>query len=106
MEVAAGAEVEGAVSGREVELGMFEALEALEMLEVRGGGVPKAKREAMQSWMWVSRTLSPGGSSVPQTGHSSSSRTCLRGRGCGAGSGGGCVVFECGIGGKGALLLL
>jgi hypothetical protein len=39
------------------------------------------KRAAMHSWICASRTWSPGGSSVPQTGHSSSSFTSLLGCG-------------------------
>jgi hypothetical protein len=65
-------------------------------LALRGGGgwmgveedgVPELKREAMHSWMCASRTCSPGGISVPQTGHSSSSLTSRRGLGCGGAEG-------------------
>lgn len=89
------------------------------MLDVRGGSAEggcvgseeedgvEEKRRVMHSWMCASRTFSPGGISVPQTGHSSSSRTSLRGRTCGAGGGGtGCGIWPGGICGKDALLPL
>jgi len=55
------------------------------LMELRG--VLEEKRDAMHSWMCASRVCSPGASSVPQTGHSSSSRTCRLGLGCGGAEG-------------------
>lgn len=81
------------------------------MLEVRGGargalvdGVEE-KRAAMHSWICASRRFSPAGSSVPQTGHSSSSLICLLGGGCGS-AGGGVVGGGGGCGSAGAGQLL
>ena len=92
--VEVGADVEAEV---EVPGGFGGAL----MLELRGGAMGalvegvEEKREAMHSWMWDSRRVSPAGSSLPQTGHSSSSLISLLARG---GIGGGDVMDgrECG----------
>ena len=68
--------------------------EAMAMLDVRrgwlvwrcvAGALPEEKRSAMHCSTWLSRIWSPGGSSVPQTGHSSSSLTFRRGLDCGGG---------------------
>jgi len=72
--------------------------------EGREEEVEAEKRSVMQDWMWASRSSVPGGSSVPQTGHSSSSRISLR---CldGAGAEGAVGIGGrecCGVGGRGA----
>lgn len=64
-------------------------------LELRAGAVGvldegvEEKRRVMHSWMCASRRLSPGESSFPHTGHSSSSLISLLCRGCGGAEGGG-----------------
>lgn len=80
-------------AGSEEEATLGADVEALSPLSkgfatTRGGGVGVAKCELMQSWICpslaVSSPLGPfGGSSLPQTGHSSSSAICRLGAGGG-----------------------
>lgn len=66
-------------------------------LELRAGAVGvldegvDEKRSVMHSWICASRRLSPGGSSFPHTGHSSSSLISLLCRGCGGAEGDGTI---------------